>query len=140
MRNLYYLPFPLPDGGLAFWIMTGIFSVTAIGITLFLVWLAFDNLDHPLKLLPCALALGVCHALWYASTVVVLLQLLDQILELIVMILFIGFLVIFAAGFGGKNTKYKEVLTTTRVYNDIGNLVDIKYDVDYVEVPEEEKK
>jgi len=39
----------------------------------------------------------------------------------------------------GNDKKHREVITTTRVYNEIGNLVDAKSDIRYVEVDRKKK-
>lgn len=69
------------------------------------------------------------------------LLLLNQIFELIMAVVLIVVLCIVGVGMMEMDKKpHVEVTTVTRIYNSSGNLVDAKYDIDYVELPEDKNK
>lgn len=138
-RNLYILPFALPVEGTAFWVTAGILGLIVFGLTAFLIWLAIDDMENPVKYLFFALVFGVFHAIWYTTLVLVFLSLVGQIVELIVtcVLVVIACIVIYAFLTG---TDVKPVIKTTRVYNSVGNLVSEKKDIDYVIVPKDDDK
>lgn len=137
-RNLYFLPLALPSDGAAFWVAAVVLGLIALGLTIFLVKLAIDDIENPVKYLLCGLALGVVHAAWYASVLFVFLSLIGQIVTLIVTILFVAVACAFI--YAVLTTPHKAVITTTSVYDGYGNLIEKHEHIDYVPVDDDEKK
>lgn len=135
-----YIPFQIPADGMGFWIPAVVAGVGTVGFVVLLFCMALGDLENPVVYLLGSLLFGFCHTLWLSLIAFVILQSLGQIMELILAILFIALLILVAAGMDKSKGKYQEVQTTTRIYNDIGNLVDVKYHTDYIEVPEKKNK
>ncbi len=136
------LPIRLAAGGLGFWIPAVLSGVVAVGFVAFWIWLALENLDNPPTYLFGALLFGLCHTLWYGCIAYLILSSIGQIVKLIVSIVFFGIVLIFLMAMVSSppGNKYREVITTTRVYNSMGSLVDMKSDINYVEIDQDKSK
>ncbi len=134
-----WLTFPLPTNGPWFWAPVIVCGIGALGFTIFWGSQGCCGLKDVLSCVLGALFLGLLHTLWYGAVVIIGLSLLSEIFGLLVFIAFVVLLCLCASGMDKVRKNQVEVTTTTRVYNDIGNLVDFKMDVDYVDLPEKKK-
>lgn len=137
-RNLYFLPIALPSDGTAFWVTAAVLGLVAIGLTIFLIYLADNDVESPLKYLACGLILGFFHAIWYASIILVFLSLLGQIVELIIAAIFVVVACLFIYAF--LTTKTKAVVVTTTFYDSDGNRVASHDSIEYVPADDDEGK
>jgi hypothetical protein len=139
--SLGCLSFPLAAGGPGFWIPAVIFGLITAVCAVSLLWLAHEDLCNPAVYLLGAVPLGFCHDIWIAAVAYIIFQSLGQIFQLILAILAIVVLYFLGRTLNEMDKKpHIERTVVTRIYNADGNLVDAKYDVDYVELPEEKRK
>lgn len=134
-HNFYFLPVALPGSGIAYWIVTVIAFLAALGLTIFIIYLAIDDMENPLKYLFWSLLLGACHALWYVSAAFLFMILLHKIIQLIAV-----FALIFLGGALMDKLDVVPVWKTTRVYNrSTGETLYEETTIDYTVVEKDDK-
>lgn len=118
-----------------------IFGLITAVCAVSLLWLAHEDLCNPAVYLLGAVPLSFCHDIWIAAVAYIIFQSLGQIFQLILAILAIVVLYFLGRTLNEMDKKpHIERTVVTRIYNADGSLVDAKYDVDYVELPEEKRK
>ena len=136
-----YISIPLQAEGPGFWVPA---VVSGLGAVCFFIYAVSQATPLCLKFISrllTAFPLGLIHAAWYAAVVFAILASLNAIFQLIMSVVCIVALFFVGKAFLESDKKpHAEVLTTTRIYNSIGNLVDAKFNIDYVELPEDKQK
>ena len=138
--SLGCLSFPLAAGGPGFWIPAVIFGLITAVCAVSLLWLAHEDLCNPAVYLLGAAPLGFCHDIWIAAVAYIIFQSLGQIFQLILAIAAVAILCLMGNALIAFDKKpHIERTSVTRIYVSSGNLVDAKYDVDYIKLPEDKK-
>lgn len=132
-----YIPLQLQAAGPGFWIPAALSGLGVVGLLAFFISQAW-GIPYSVPRVLAAFPLGFCHALWYAVVALVVLSLLNQVVGLIVAV--IGIVALYFLGkvfLEMEKRPHVEVSTTTRTYNSMGDLVDVKYDTEYIPLPED---